>query len=81
MERAMVRASEKSKAINSQTINSAMESFKNEDFGGLIPAVTYTPTDHQASFSGRMVSVNEDGTFTPLTNFYVPGKENVKLLK
>jgi len=81
MERAMIRAHEKSKAINSATINSAMESFKNEDFGGLIPAVSYSPTDHEASFSGRMVSVNEDGTFTPLTNFYVPGKENVKLLK
>jgi branched-chain amino acid transport system substrate-binding protein len=81
MERAMVRAHEKSKAINSATINAAMESFKNEDFGGLIPAVSYSPTDHEASFSGRMVSVNEDGTFTPLTNFYVPGKESVKLLK
>lgn len=81
MERAMIRAHEKSKAINSATINSAMESFNKEDFGGLIPAVTYTPANHEASFSGRMVSVNEDGTFTPLTNFYVPGKENVKLLK
>jgi branched-chain amino acid transport system substrate-binding protein len=81
MERAMVRASEQAKVVNSQSINSAMESFKNEDFGGLIPAVTYSSTDHEASFSGRMVSVNEDGTFTPLTNFYVPGKEKVKLLK
>lgn len=81
MERAMIRAHEKSKTINSATINSAMESFNKEDFGGLIPAVTYTPANHEASFSGRMVSVNEDGTFTPLTNFYVPGKENVKLLK
>ncbi|MCK9364195.1 MAG: ABC transporter substrate-binding protein [Syntrophales bacterium] len=81
MERAMVRADEKFKAVNSKTINSAMESFKNEDFGGLIPAVSYSPSDHEASFSGRMVSVNEDGSFTPLTNFYVPGKENVKFLK
>jgi branched-chain amino acid transport system substrate-binding protein len=81
MERAMIRANEKSKAINSATINSAMESFKNEDFGGLIPAVSYSPANHEASFSGRMVAVNEDGTFTPLTNFYVPGKENVKLIK
>jgi branched-chain amino acid transport system substrate-binding protein len=81
MERAMVRAHEKSKAVNSATINAAMESFKNEDFGGLIPAVSFSATDHEASFSGRMVSVNEDGTFTPLTNFYVPGKESVKLLK
>lgn len=81
MERAMIRAHEKSSTINSATINSAMESFNNEDFGGLIPAVSYSPANHEASFSGRMVSVNENGTYTPLTNFYVPGKEKVKLLK
>jgi branched-chain amino acid transport system substrate-binding protein len=81
MERAMVRAGEKFKEINRETINKAMESFHNEDFGGLIPAVTYTPTDHGASFRARMVQVKEDGSYTPLTNFYVPGKEKIKLLK
>jgi ABC-type branched-subunit amino acid transport system substrate-binding protein len=81
MERAMVRANEKYKAVNRETINKAMESFRDEDFGGLVPAVTYTSTDHGASFSARMVQVKEDGSFTPLTNFYTPGKEKIKLLK
>ena len=81
MERAMIRAAEKSKAINRETINLAMESFRQEDFGGLIPPVTYTPADHGASFTARMVQVKEDGTYIPLTNFYVPGKEKIKLQK
>jgi branched-chain amino acid transport system substrate-binding protein len=78
MERAMTRANEKSQTINRETINRAMESFNREDFGGLIPNVTYTPTDHGASFSARIVQVKEDGSFTPLTNFYVPGKEKIQ---
>jgi branched-chain amino acid transport system substrate-binding protein len=81
MERAMIRASEKSKEINRETINRAMESFRQEEFGGLIPAVTYTATDHGASFRGRIVQVKEDGSYTPLTNFYVPGKEKIHLQK
>jgi branched-chain amino acid transport system substrate-binding protein len=28
-----------------------------------------------------MVKVAEDGTYVPLTNFYVPGKDKIKLLK
>ncbi len=81
MERAMLRAGEKAKEINRETINRAMESFRNEDFGGLIPNVTYTPTDHGASFSARIVQVKEDGSYVPLTNFYVPGKEKIRLQK
>ena len=81
MERAMVRADEKYKAVNSKTINDAMESFRNEDFGGLLPPVTYTKSNHEPFLSGRMVSVNEDGSYTPLTNFYVPEKEQIKLLR
>jgi len=81
MERAFIRAYEKNKNINPQTINDAMESFKNENFGGLIPPITYTKDDHGASFTARMVRVKEDGTYTPLTNFYVPGKDKIKLLK
>ena len=80
MERAFIRAHEKSKIINPETINAAMESFKDEDFGGLIPKVTYTKDDHGASFTARMVKVAEDGSFVPLTNFYVPGKDKIKLL-
>ncbi len=81
MERAFMRAHEKNKVINTETINAAMESFRNEDFGGLIPKVTYTKDDHGASFTARMVKVTEDGTYIPLTNFYVPGKDKIKLIK
>jgi ABC-type branched-subunit amino acid transport system substrate-binding protein len=81
MERAFMRAYEKSKEINPETINAAMESFKNEDFGGLVPNITYTKDDHGASFTARMIQVKEDGTYIPLTNFYVPGKDKIKLLK
>ncbi|OPY82439.1 MAG: Leucine-, isoleucine-, valine-, threonine-, and alanine-binding protein precursor [Smithella sp. PtaU1.Bin162] len=81
MERAFIRAYEKSKTINPETINAAMESFQNEDFGGLIPKVTYTKEDHGGSFTARMVKVKEDGTYVPLTNFYVPGKSKIKLIK
>ena len=80
MERAFLRAYEKSKNINPETINAAMESFKNEDFGGLVPKITYTKDDHGASFTARMVRVNEDGSYVPLTNFYVPGKDKIKIL-
>jgi len=81
MEKAMIRAQEKFKEVNRETINRAMESFREEDFGGLVPAVTYTPTDHGASFKARIVQVKEDGTYIPLTNFYVPGKEKISLQK
>ncbi|MGV8059306.1 MAG: ABC transporter substrate-binding protein [Smithellaceae bacterium] len=81
MERAFIRAYEKSKNINPETINAAMESFNKEDFGGLLPKVTYTKEDHGASFTARMVKVTENGTYVPLTNFYVPGKDKIKLLK
>ena len=42
MERAMHRASGLSGKIDSETINKALETFNNEDFGGLVPYVTYT---------------------------------------
>jgi len=81
MERAFVRAHEASKEINRETINRALESFRQEDFGGLLPAVTYTSTDHGASYRARIVKVAEDGSYKPLTNFYTPGKEKIKFLK
>jgi hypothetical protein len=28
-----------------------------------------------------MVKVREDGTYIPLTNFYIPGKDRIKLVK
>lgn len=81
MERAFVRAYEKSKDINPATVNAALESFRNEDFGGLVPAVTYTKDNHEGSFTARMVKVSEDGTYVPLTNFYIPGKDKINLIK
>jgi branched-chain amino acid transport system substrate-binding protein len=80
-ERAIHRASGLYKTINSETINKAMETFKNEDFGGLVPYVTYTKDNHEGSFKGRIVKINEDATYEPMTNFYVPGKEKVQVLK
>jgi len=81
MVRAFQRAHEKFGEVNSETINQALETFRDEDFGGLMPNITYTKDDHSASFTGRIVKVHEDSTYTPLTNFYTPGKERVKLLK
>ena len=79
-ERAIHRAAGLFKTINAENINKAMETFKNEDFGGLVPNTTYTKTDHQGSFKGRIVKINEDATYAPMTNFYVPGKEKVQVL-
>jgi len=81
MERAFVQAQQNYKEINKETINKAMESFNNEDFGGIVPNITYTTSDHSASFKARIVKVGEDGSFTPLTNFYNPLEEKIKLLK
>ena len=81
MERAFIRANQKYKEINRETINKAMESFRNEDFGGLLPNVTYTQNDHGASFKARIVKVGEDGSFTPLTNLFNPLTEKIKLLR
>lgn len=81
MERAFERANEKFGKINRETINKAMESFRDEDFGGLVPNITYTKTDHGASFKARIVKVHGDGTYAPLTNFYTPGEEKIRLLK
>ena len=81
MERAFQRAHEKFGEVDSETINDALEAFRDEDFGGIVPNVTYTKTDHSASFTARIVKINEDQTFTPLTTFFVPGKERLKLLK
>jgi len=81
MERAFLRAYEKSKSINPATINAALESMNKEDFGGLVPPVSYSKTNHEGSFTARMVKVREDGTYIPLTNFYIPGKDRIKLVK
>jgi len=80
MERAFQRAHEKSGEINGETINKALEAFDNEDFGGLVPNVTYTKDIHEASFVARIVQIHEDATYTPMTNFFVPGTKEVKLV-
>jgi branched-chain amino acid transport system substrate-binding protein len=79
--RSAQRASGLYKTINAENINKAMETFKNEDFGGLVPNTTYTNTDHQGSFKGRIVQIHEDSTYSPMTNFFDPEKEKVQVLK
>jgi branched-chain amino acid transport system substrate-binding protein len=81
MERAFLRAYEKSKVINPATINAAMESMNHEDFGGLVPPVTFTKDNHEGSFTARIVKVQENRTYIPLTNFYIPGKDKIKIIK
>ena len=81
MEKAFERAYANFGKIDSDTINKALETFRNEDFGGLVPNITYTSTDHGGSWKARIVKINEDGTYTPLTNFWAPGKEKVKIIK
>ena len=79
MERAFERAQEKYGRINTKTINKAMESFKDEDFGGLFPPTTYSKNNHEGSFLARIVQIHEDATYTPMTNFFVPGKGQIQL--
>jgi len=81
VERAFQRAHEKFKEVNSETVNQALQTFENEDFGGLVPNITYTNTDHSASWSARIIRLNEDQSYTPITSFWAPGKEKVSILK
>jgi branched-chain amino acid transport system substrate-binding protein len=80
-EKAIHRAAGLYKTINAENINKAMETFKNEDFGGLVPNITYTKDNHEGSFKGRIVQIHEDSTYSPITNFFTPGKEKVQVLK
>ncbi len=81
MERAFLRAQEKFGSVTPENINKAMETFNNEDFGGIVPNITYTKDDHGASHVARIVQIHENETFTPLTTFFTPGKDKIKLLK
>jgi hypothetical protein len=81
MAKAFERSHEKLGKIDSESINVALETFQNEDFGGLIPNVTYTDTDHGGSFTARIVKINEDQTFKPLTKFWNPAKDKVTIIK
>jgi branched-chain amino acid transport system substrate-binding protein len=81
MERAFELAQSKFGKVNTKTINQAMESFRNENFGGLVPPTTYTKDNHEGSFTARIVQIHEDATYSPMTNFFVPGKGQLKLLK
>ena len=81
MERGIEKANKDFGKINGETINKALESFRNEQFGGLVPYVTYTKTDHQGSFTTRIIRIHEDETFTPLTGFFDPSKEKAPVLK
>ena len=81
MERSFHRASGLYGKVNAESVNKALETFKDEDFGGLIPNTTYTETDHQGSFMARIVKINEDATYAPMSNFFIPGKGEIKVLK
>ena len=81
IERGLRRAQEKFGEVNSYNINEALQTFRDEDFGGIVPNVTYTETDHGASWTARIVKVNEDQTYTPVTSFWAPGKEPMTILK
>ena len=81
IERGARRAHEKFGEVNSYNINEALQTFQDEDFGGIIPSVTYTKTSHSASWIARIIKVNEDRTYTPMTSFWAPGKEQMKILK
>jgi branched-chain amino acid transport system substrate-binding protein len=80
MARALQRARKTLDKIDGQTVNLALETFEREDFGALIPEVTYTETNHGASFVTRIVKVNENRTFTPLTKFWNPKTEEVSII-
>ena len=80
MARAIQRAHETLGKIDGPTVNLALETFENEDFGELIPNMTYTDTNHSASFVTRIVRVNENQTFTPLTKFWNPKTEKVTII-
>ena len=81
MERAFEKARAMSGEINSETINNALETFNDEDMGGIVPNITYTKTDHSASFKARIVQVHEDASYTPMTTFWTPGKEKITIIK
>ncbi len=81
IERGLQRAHDKFGKVDGETVNQALETFQNEDFGGILPSITYTNTDHSASWLTRIVKVNEDATYTPVTGFWAPGKEKIKIIK
>ncbi len=81
MERAVHRASGLFKTINAENINKALETFKDEDFGGLVPKITYTKDKHEGSNVTRIVQVHEDTTYTPMTDYFSPGKGAIKVLR
>lgn len=81
MERALEKSYKMFGNFDPINVNKALESFKNEDFGGLVPPVTYTKDNHQGSFVARIVQIHEDATYSPMTNFFTPGKGEIKVLR
>lgn len=81
IERALAKSQKMFGNADPESVNKALESFKDEDFGGLVPAITYTKDNHEGSFVARIVQIHEDGTYTPMTNFFVPGKGQMKVLR
>lgn len=80
-ERVIRRAHERFGDVNRETVNKAMELFNNEDFGGLIPKVSFSKTDHAGIYQTRVVECREGNKVVPRTNFFTPGKGEMELLK
>ena len=49
----------------------AMESIRDWDSGGIMPPVSFSPTDHHAQTAGFVCEL-EDGRFKPLTGWISP---------
>lgn len=81
MERALEKSYKMFGNFDPINVNKALESFRNEDFGGLVPPVTYTKDNHEGSFVARIVQIHEDATYSPMTNFFTPGKGEIKVLR
>lgn len=80
MHRALEKAQKMFGNTDPESVNKALESFSKEDFGGLVPPVSYTKENHEGSFVARIVKVKEGGNYEAMTNFFVPGKGEMKLV-
>lgn len=81
MERALEKSYKMFGNFDPVNVNKALETFRNEDFGGLVPPITYTKDNHEGSFVARIVQIHEDATYSPMTNFFTPGKGEIRVIR
>ncbi len=62
------------KNLTRQKVIDALETFRNYDTGGLMPPITFTPTDHVASRSCKVYKMEAKNPmiWVPLTGFREP---------